>query len=328
MARHDSLLALAFDRTPTVEVYAPPVDPSEGRSFQLCMDQLTHITLRNGVNTGDKIDLASIRSVIVRIEAVGLRVNGRHLESAQITTIQQRCEILLIDLHFAFVMAWLCRPVLRETTIAGQKTPAQQELIDICLKSLRKCLKSFIALQSMCTFASRSWAVIHNGLSSALLLALLGETSRDEAVKGLLDDLLSIFPEMPQTGELRDQQADMMSPNLSAPHMRTLQVLRRIRSEQNILPGASCTEAMAAPNPVVVPVENLEPPMNFLLVPSVQNLCLLRTNELRFPQNQFLGGPMGTSTQTTRSETYGPTLNPNPDWNGCSLLDTFDSIIW
>lgn len=291
------------------------------------MDQLTHITLRSGGSTGDKIDLASILSVIIRIEAVGLRVNNRHIESARVTNIQQRCEILLIDLHFSFVMAWLCRPVLRETTTAGHKTPAQQELIDICLESLRKCLKSFIALQPLCIFASRSWAVIHNGLSSALLLALLGETARNEAAKRLLDDLLSIFPKIPQA-EPQDKQADMMSCNLSTPHMRTLQVLRRIRQRQDAFPGASFAGTMTTTDSAVVANHDPEVSANFLLVSPPHKSCVLQTNDLRYEHNQFPQGPLNNGNQTTASELYDATMNTDTNFNGCSLLDTFDSIIW
>lgn len=287
------------------------------------MDQLTHLSLHNTVIASETFDIASIRSVVERIEGFGFKVNGRHIQSARIANIQQRCEILLTDLHFQFVIAWLCRPVLRDHTALSHATPAQQELIEICLRSLKKCLESFIALQSMCTFASRSWAVIHNGLSSALLLALLGETARDEAAKRLLDDLLEVFSEIPV------QEANNQLCNLSTPHLRAIEILRRIRREQEAFPSLRQAEVMTEANTAMPSEHDLGLPTNNASVHYMHPSCSIQANKPRLPTTTFPGNfPMMSDTQAAMGEMYDATSGTNWNADGYSLLDTFDSIIW
>jgi hypothetical protein len=93
-------------------------------------------------------------------------------------------------LHRSYVTSELCRP-----TINQGKHPSELSisLRKTCLESLSGTVEAFIGLQNITAFALQSWAAVHRSLSSALLLAILGEPSRDERVHKLLNRLVAVM---------------------------------------------------------------------------------------------------------------------------------------
>jgi hypothetical protein len=92
---------------------------------------------------------------------------------------------------------------------------------------MRECLYGFVRLNSLCNYATRSWSVIHNGLSSSLLLALTGELRRDARLHAALGELLDIFEVHHAALENEDGTMDNGT-NLSRAYARAVIALRKM----------------------------------------------------------------------------------------------------
>jgi hypothetical protein len=114
-----------------------------------------------------------------------------HLQDAkQGRSVRDQLEHWNWYLHRSYVISELCRPLINQ-----RKHPSELSisLRRTCLESLADTVEAFIGLQNITAFASQSWAAVHRSLSSALLLAILGEPSRNEHVHKLLNRLVNVM---------------------------------------------------------------------------------------------------------------------------------------
>jgi hypothetical protein len=162
---------------------------------------------------------------VKRIEAVHLKSKEGSPNSQ--LNIEERCQKYALDLHVSFVIAWLCRPALRNCPNVDSIPQIQQELINKCRYNLISCVKAFIGLQSFSIFASRSWTVLHNGLSSLLLLSLLNHGTQAKEVGQLQSDVISILSKDCKNSDIESEEADREI-TLSRPHGRILKVLKKL----------------------------------------------------------------------------------------------------
>lgn len=137
--------------------------------------------------------LAEILEDVSNVEQIRSKSIGLNGEPHQLNMIQ-RCETSILNLHISFVIAWLCRPALRSRD-SIPRISARSQRFEKCYKNLVQCVRAFVQLHSMSIVASRSWSIVHNGLSSALLLGLLGSIARDAEVRELQGNILEIFSE-------------------------------------------------------------------------------------------------------------------------------------
>jgi len=101
-----------------------------------------------------------------------------------------RLQHFAIRLHTSFITSVSCRPGLRrdESRLdAGQKSV----LATKCKENLTETVRMFLAMYQLSVIPTRSWAFTYHGLSSALLLGILGETKTDPEVRQLQHDLIS-----------------------------------------------------------------------------------------------------------------------------------------
>jgi hypothetical protein len=226
----DSLLSLCFDRLPAFTPAGPESALPDKLSYKDAMRLLADKALRY---TGTKRhqrspDFTSIATGVARLEDMKLK-SGINTESTGMLSIQERCELHALDLHISFVIAWICRPAVRGRHQSESRTPLQAQLAQKCNENLVECVRAYVQLHSMSIIATRSWTIIHNALSSALLLGLLGTAVTDPEVRQLLGEVLDIFsaPEDSQ-GNRQDLKDDL---GLSPPHSRAVSVLRKLYNE-------------------------------------------------------------------------------------------------
>lgn len=121
---------------------------------------------------------------------------------------------------------------MRSQSVAGQNE-FQVKLAIKCKAKLIQSVEACVNLNTLSIVVTRSWAVIHNGLTSALLLGLIGETKSDVRVRQLVAEILEIFTSEIEEGEDRLSNIDNGA-GTSKGHARALSVLRYLLSEQNI----------------------------------------------------------------------------------------------
>jgi hypothetical protein len=234
LLRQDGLLGACFDRTTTSPFGAAQMDPHlpSELSHKAAMDHMIDFILRSGIvaDESQHPDLGLRRDLANGVDAIKRRTQGYRIDPPEPTGIKPQCLIQHLELQLGFVKAWVCRPALRSFGHLNASTPdisLQQEVAAICLQGLRECLYGFVRLNSLCNYATRSWSVIHNGLSSSLLLALTGELRRDARLHAALGELLDIFEVNHAALENEDGTTDNGT-NLSRAYARAVIALRKM----------------------------------------------------------------------------------------------------
>jgi hypothetical protein len=203
------------------------------------MDYMVDYILRSNIvadesaqpNFNLRRDLANVLDIIKQ------RTHRENHDQSEIADIQYQCQIHHLDLQFGFLKAWLCRPALRNLDHLGTNTSdvLKRELYEICLQSSRDCLYAFVQLNTLSIYPFRSWSVIHNGLSSLLLLALTGELRRDPHLRTTLGELLDMF-ESSHVLLGADHVNTDQGAHLSPAYTRAIKALRQMFLRDSIPP--------------------------------------------------------------------------------------------
>ncbi|TVY32581.1 hypothetical protein LSUB1_G007782 [Lachnellula subtilissima] len=224
----DSLLSLCFDRPPVTTPSISDTQLVRELRYQDAMNLLCDGTLRaiRDRANGNAPNFVAILENVYRIEEIYQNsIASTGIQSR--LSISKRSEMFALRLHISFVIAWICRPALANSRSPERRTEIQLILIEKCHTNLLGCIRAFVRLHSVNSLASSSWPIIHNGLSSALLLGLLGATNTNLEVRQLQGEILDILSA--ESDNDNDQEQGVGgNVELSAPHVRALAVLRRL----------------------------------------------------------------------------------------------------
>lgn len=264
LIRQDSLLAACFDRRTTSSFGTEVLDPyqSSPLSHKSAMDHMVDFLLRSNVvaDESDQPNLALRRDLANALDIIKWRTHRESYDQLESAEIQYQCQIHHLDLQFGFVKAWLCRPALRHLARLDTDTSGltiERELYAMCLQSARYCLYAFVKLSTLCDYPFRSWSIIHNGLSTFLLLALSGELKRDADLRATFGELLDLF-ESGYAIPRADHHDIDQGAHLPPAYTRAIKALRQMflrdnittTNDQNTL-TSSCNRNLDATNPVI-----------------------------------------------------------------------------
>jgi hypothetical protein len=107
--------------------------------------------------------------------------------------------------------------------------PTQKAILAArCKQNLAETVRMYLKMHSLSVIPTRSWAFTYHGLSSAVLLGILGETKQDPEVRQLQGDLISAL----SVTAARDQNSHPPKSDkdieLSGPLSRALAALKNI----------------------------------------------------------------------------------------------------
>jgi hypothetical protein len=196
------------------------------------MDHMIDFILRSNI-VGDESDQPNLtlrRDLANALDVIKRRTYRESDNRPEPADIQYQCQIHHLAMQFGFVKAWLCRPALRHLEYLDTNTSdvsLERELYTTCLQSSRDFLYAFVKLNTLCVYPFRSWSVIHNGLSSLLLLALTGELRRNPHLHATLGELLDTF-ESNQSISGVDRHASDQGTHLSPAYTRAIKALRQM----------------------------------------------------------------------------------------------------
>jgi hypothetical protein len=186
-----------YDRassTPTISHHKALRAMDAGRlSYIECMKILCTIGLEivreRTHHTDFKAELARIHTHRDELERM-MEYAVHHLrDSTACRSPRDQLEHWNLYMHRSYILSELYRPTMRR-----KGTPSElQSLRNICLDHLADTVDAFLGLQSLTRFATQSWAAIHRGLSSALLLGILKQPRQSQRVHMLLDKLVSVM---------------------------------------------------------------------------------------------------------------------------------------
>ncbi|KAF5649049.1 uncharacterized protein FTJAE_1045 [Fusarium tjaetaba] len=123
---------------------------------------------------------------------------ARHLQDSQSSTsIQELQEHYSLIVHRYFLLSTLCRPVLSSQNKGKFSEEESSVILNHFQGALKRSVSAFIKLRSISNLATRSWAFVHNGLASALLLSFIrqGSDAQDQDSQEILAELVKTLTE-------------------------------------------------------------------------------------------------------------------------------------
>ncbi|KAJ0335529.1 hypothetical protein COL922a_009107 [Colletotrichum nupharicola] len=240
---HDTLTSLSFDRPPMTNIPCCPIPTVQHTmageyGYLDTMYHLCEIISRR-LNP-DVATAVSYEQMVENCEAVE---NLRNMVAPNIRMKEQcktaidRLQHYAVRLHTSFVISVCCRPALRRD--CTKLTPEQKRhLSDKCQHNLAETVRMFLAMHQLSVIPTRSWAFTYHGLSSALLLGILGETKNSPEVRQLQGDLiaaLSATAAKEATSPAEHIPKTDKDIELSGPLWRALTALRNIYEHGTIM---------------------------------------------------------------------------------------------
>ncbi|KAK1622931.1 fungal-specific transcription factor domain-containing protein [Colletotrichum phormii] len=240
---HDTLTSLSFDRPPMTNIPCCPI-PTVATTIAGeygYLDTMYHLCeiISRRLNP-DVATTVSYEQMVENCEAVE---NLRNMVAPNIRIKEQckraidRLQHYAVRLHTSFVISVCCRPALRRD--CTKLTPEQKRhLSDKCQHNLAETVRMFLAMHQLSVIPTRSWAFTYHGLSSALLLGILGETKNSPEVRQLQGDLIAALSATAAkeatspTAHIPKTDKDI---ELSGPLWRALTALRNIYEHGTIM---------------------------------------------------------------------------------------------
>ncbi|KAK7542480.1 fungal-specific transcription factor domain-containing protein [Phyllosticta citribraziliensis] len=231
--QQDTILSLCYDR-PTVLAYSPQLELQElatnsKLNFQEVMWRITTATLRIMAQRLSIPNATTMHQHIQELEQITLH-SADHLRDKQhCVKLDQRIQNLAIRTHISFLVSIVCRPTFSNSARAALDESEQQAayLAARGKAALVDVLKAFLDLQALTIYPLRSWVMIHEVLSSALLLAALGETKKSEELGVLQQRLIDVLASNSST-EGSNSSNSGSAHSLSSSHLRALRILERL----------------------------------------------------------------------------------------------------
>jgi hypothetical protein len=232
-----------------------PLGPNaavEGCNYTEAMYQLCHKILQS-VNNDSSVEpnFDQILQNSIEVENIRQEVYPRIRQKDSCKTVQDWLQYYAIRLHTSFVVSVLCRPALRRGETIGMDASQKAMLSEKCKQNLTETVRMYLKMHSLSVIPTRSWAFTYHGLSSAVLLGILGETKTDPEVRQLQGDLinaLSVTAAKDQTStNLLQSEKDI---ELSGPLSRALAALKNIYDHGWVVEGKPMTAETQPLHPV------------------------------------------------------------------------------
>ena len=223
----DTLLSLCFDR-PTITTLMDcrmPLRPTafeDGYSFEETIYHVSHLGLeltKRNVSLVS-VDFKQILDEVDKADTILSRAEPQLQAKEKCRTIQQHLEFFTLRLHITFVLSVLCRPALSRS---ADESPEKELVASKCKQNLIESVQAFLDMHTLSIVATRTWAFVHHGLSSALLLGILGETNANPRVRRLLGSLIEILSVLSM-----DEGDKLSKTELSKSHLKALKALQKI----------------------------------------------------------------------------------------------------
>lgn len=227
----DSLLSIIYDRaagdslvgsntTPMPMEYGP-VPPYHASMYRLVKAGLDIVHSRGRMLEMDGAALhAALSQQHADISSI-MRESAEYLkDSRRCKTPQETLEHWGLYLHSSYSLSELCRPAL-----SPRRADDAQQHRALCIENLVNTVDAFLGLNNITAYARQSWASLHRGLSSALLLGILGEHAHNARARTLLARFVSA---------MHDITVNIDPQEIGAPLQRGITALRKL----NITPAA------------------------------------------------------------------------------------------
>lgn len=226
IVQQDCILSLCYDR-PTALAYMPiAVSGNHEQATLLSYQEIMWEVSRLGLNllarrTGEA-NVDSMQQQLREVEQVMLRA-AMHLRGREhCKGLQQRVQFYCVTLHRSFLTSAICRPTFRKS----QRTSTNPQHLNVSAigkNALAEAVKAFLDLHSLSMYPTRSWVCLHEALSSALLLTILGETRKSPTLNNMQKRLIEVL-----LSSALDESPQNSSYALTSSHLKALKTLQSL----------------------------------------------------------------------------------------------------
>lgn len=226
---------------PCCPIPLSPTADTDGWAYLEAMYHLCQI-ISQKLNP-DAVTNATYAQILENCEAVEdirgkLQVQLRSKETCK--SALDRLQYFAIRLHTSYIVSVCCRPALMRRESNRLDGAQRKFLADRCKQNLTETVRMFLAMHQLSVIPTRSWAFTYHGLSSAVLLGILGETKADPEVRQLQGDLISALSATVTAGKeqtspqphIRRSDLDI---ELSGPLSRALTALKNIYDHGSVV---------------------------------------------------------------------------------------------
>ena len=137
------------------------------------MNCLCHLALRRLRSHGEAPLPLGTHELFKAFDTLDTSLSPHLKDRQSCASIQDSQEHYSFALHRNFVLSTLCRPILTRQVRQSLGEDESSTTLDRFYNALKRSVLAFVRLRSISSHATRSWAFVHNGLSSALLLAFM-----------------------------------------------------------------------------------------------------------------------------------------------------------
>lgn len=190
------------------------------------MGWLCHVTLPY-LNSRLNSSIQPI-SILNDIKSIESSVAPHLVDLKTSTSISHIQEHYAFELHRHFVISTLFRPFMSSKGSLNLTEDDRLLVLGQFQDSLRRSVRAYVRLRVIAGHARRSWAFIHNGLTSILLLSLMRETRQLPETRVLQDEVIASLSE--GENDSSSTADPLFAGNLSGPLQKALQALKTLRA--------------------------------------------------------------------------------------------------
>lgn len=201
------------------------------------MNSLSHLALRHAKFGAWSSDVTNLPAGLHDLDKITVVHQLQNIKAC--TSFQQLQQYYSFKLHQNFVVSTFSRSILRKD--AAQIFPGSEYVRTMrrFVTALKRSIRAFIKLQSMSSMAIRTWALVHYGLSSALLLGLIKEESAADDTRRMQSELIEILTEHSEQGG-----------RFSIVHNKAFKAVKRLRKLADQRAGLSPPDVGQSPETV------------------------------------------------------------------------------
>ena len=199
---------------------------SDGLSYRGAMNWLCHIAARH---LGGHPSTTPSPSPLLCCQDIGSLDTflSPHLRDRQsCRTIQDIQEHYAFELHKNFSVSTICRPYMSERDTGRMSSADRAQIMARLQEALRRSAEAYLHLRAVSGYARRSWAFIHNGLASILLLSLMKESRDSDNTRRLQGQIIDSLEKDSSFGS---DAGSAHTNRLSDTHIKALKALKALK---------------------------------------------------------------------------------------------------
>ncbi|EER41066.1 fungal specific transcription factor [Histoplasma capsulatum H143] len=201
MAWQDSHFSLSYDRPSTMAFSQPDIpyhvtsQPGHRLYFET-LSRIISLTLEilkgRMLSPHSQMGIPVIQAYRDELQKIMSDAAPHLRDPAHCLTPFDHIERLALKLHSSYVTSELCRPSLKNSE---SKDPSWVNMRKDCIAALARTIEAYTELFSFNSQAGRTWIGLQRAISSAFLLAVIGESKNDAHILQLLRRLESVIAE-------------------------------------------------------------------------------------------------------------------------------------